>query len=100
MAGVSKQRDSTLAPAIHWAPSHEGPFGWCGNVLNHHLDIPMPAAEIVREFVGCAFDGPRFDLPVIPFNDTHEIHQRAATNRIVKQMAAWAEPIDPDRVGN
>src|SRR4051812_15546836 len=60
----------------------------------------MPAEEIVCEFVGCAFDRPRFNLPVIPFYNAHKVHQLAATDRIVKHMAAWTEPIGPDRVGN
>jgi hypothetical protein len=57
----------------------------------------MPAAKIVGEFIGCAFDHPGFNLPVIPFDNGGKVHQLTATNGIVKQMASWTEPIGSDR---
>src|SRR5262245_35029522 len=60
----------------------------------------MPVAKIVGEFVGCAFDPPGFDLPVIPFDNARKVHQLTATNGIVKQMAPWTEPIGSVRAGN
>src|SRR5262245_8808625 len=60
----------------------------------------MPAAKIVGDLVGCAFDPPGFDLPVIPFDNARKVHQLAATNGIVKQTPLWTEPIGSDRAGN
>src|SRR5215813_13129360 len=60
----------------------------------------MPAAKIVSEFLGCAFDTPGFDLPVIPFDNARKVHYLTATNGIVKQTTLWTEPIHSDRAGN
>src|SRR5215831_7983217 len=60
----------------------------------------MPAAKIVSEFLGCAFDTPGFDLPVIPFDNARKVHYLTATNGIVKQTTLWTEPIHSDRAAN
>src|ERR1700730_9127986 len=92
MACVSEQGDPTLRPAVHRAPNHERPFARRLDLFDDRMNVRMPTAEIVRQLFGRAFDRPGFNSPIVPFDRAHEIHELAATHRIVQHITFWPEP--------
>ncbi len=59
------------------------------------MDVVMPAAEIGGAFLARALHDPGFDTPVA-LHDADEVEDLAAAQKIVDDVAAGADPVDPD----
>src|SRR5262245_16120440 len=64
------------------------------------MDVRMPAVKVIGQLAGCAFDRPGFNLPIVAFDETDEVHELAATNWIMQHMATRPEPVGPDHLSD
>src|SRR5262245_65593290 len=64
------------------------------------MDVRMPAVKVIGQLAGCAFDCPGFNLPIVAFDETDEVHELAATNWIMQHMATRPEPVGPDHLSD
>ena len=57
------------------------------------MDVVVPTAEIAGAFIGAAARRPGFDLPVAALDDPDKIHQFAAVQRVMDDVAAGVNPV-------
>jgi len=57
----------------------------------------MPAAEVIKNFLGGAADVPAFAGPVAALAHADEIEQRSGAQRIMHDVPAGADPVRADR---
>lgn len=98
MAGVAEERNSPLRPAFHRPARQQRPFVRRRDIIDECMHVGVPAAKIAGEFVLAAFDDPGFDLPIVAFDNADEIHQFAATHRIMQHVAVRAEPVRGEKL--
>ena len=93
MAGVSQQTDAAHTPFCQRCAAHQRPFVGRCKIVDHVVDIRVPAVETGVAFLMRTMSAPRFNRPAFNFDDAVEIHVLAAMHGVMHHMPARPHPI-------